>query len=210
MKKILLLFTILFVSVITTACINNFAIQELNNKAESYLNNGDTETAICRLKSSLELDNEIFQTHYNLAVAYNNIGNYEGSVEEAKRVIELKPDFKDAYYTMAVAKEALAYSILEKEPDENGVIQELTIDEIALFNNKATEAVEAYNQYLVMNTNTEDSDKINSQITTLNEKIKEYTAIYDKKNVEKDKKVQEEVQVQEEQNVENSTAEVNS
>lgn len=210
MKKILLLFTILFVSVITTACINNFAIQELNNKAESYLNNGDTETAICRLKSSLELDNEIFQTHYNLAVAYNNIGNYEGSVEEAKRVIELKPDFKDAYYTMAVAKEALAYSILEKEPDENGVIQELTIDEIATFNNKAAEAVEAYNQYLVMNTNTEDSDKINSQITALNEKIKEYTAIYDKKNVEKDKKVQEEVQVQEKQNVDNPTAEVNN
>ncbi len=210
MKKILLLFTILFVSVITTACINNFAIQELNNKAESYLNNGDTETAICRLKSSLELDNEIYQTHYNLAVAYNNIGNYDGSIEEAKRVIELKPDFKDAYYTMAVAKEALAYSIIEKEPDENGAIQELTIDEIATFNNKATEAVEAYNKYLVMNTNSEDSYKINNQIATLNEKIKEYTAIYDKKNIEKDKKVQQEVQVQEEQNNENPNMEVNN
>lgn len=210
MKKILLLFTILFVSVITTACINNFAIQELNNKAESYLNNGDTETAICRLKSSLELDNEIYQTHYNLAVAYNNIGNYDGSIEEAKRVIELKPDFKDAYYTMAVAKEALAYSIIEKEPDENGAIQELTIDEIATFNNKATEAVEAYNKYLVMNTNSEDSSKINNQIATLNEKIKEYTAIYDKKNIEKDKKVQQEVQVQEEQNNENPNMEVNN
>lgn len=210
MKKILLLFTILFVSVITTACINNFAIQELNNKAESYLNNGDTETAICRLKSSLELDNEIYQTHYNLAVAYNNIGNYEGSIEEAKRVIELKPDFKDAYYTMAVAKEALAYNVLEKEPDDNGEIQELTLDEIATFNNKASEAVEAYNQYLVMNTNTEDSNKINNQIASLNEKIKEYTAIYDKKNLEKDKKVQEEVQVQEEQNAETPNTEVNN
>lgn len=212
MKKILLLFTILFVSVITTACINNFAIQELNNKAESYLNNGDTETAICRLKSSLELDNEIYQTHYNLAVAYNSIGDYEGTVEEAQRVIELKPDFKDAYYTMAVAKEAIAYNIIEKEPDENGVISELTLDEIAAFNSKASEAVEAYNQYLVMNTNSDDSEKINNQIATLNEKIKEYTAIYDSKNIEKDKKVQEEVQnTESEQNAteENST-EVNN
>ena len=98
MKKVLLLFTILFVSVMTTACINNLAIQELNNKAAAYMDKGDTETAICRLKSSLDLDDEIFQTHYNLAVAYNTIGKYKESSEESKKVLELKPDFVDAIY----------------------------------------------------------------------------------------------------------------
>ena len=136
MKKILLLFTILFVSVITTACINNLAIQELNNKAESYLNNGDTETAICRLKSSLDLDDEIYQTHYNLAIAYNTIGNYKESIQESQKVVEFKPDFKIAYYTMAVAQEAYAYEIIENVQDNN----ELTLDEIANFISRANDA----------------------------------------------------------------------
>lgn len=193
MKKILLLFTILFISVITTACINNFAIQELNNKAESYMNNGDTETAICRLKSSLELDNEIYQTHYNLAVAYNSIGNYEGSLEESKKVIELKPDFANAYYTMALAKEGLAFNIINKS-------EELTLDEIADFNNKASEAVETYNKYLVMSTNNEEAEKINQKISEINEKIQEYSTLYDSKNLEKNKKLQEEIQTHQEQN----------
>ncbi len=193
MKKILLLFTILFVSVITTACINNLAIQELNSKAETYMDKGDTETAICRLKSSLDLDNEIYQTHYNLAVAYNSVGNYEGAVEELKKVIELKPDFVDTYYTLAIAKEALAYKIIEKEADEKGIIPELSLDEIAKFNDKATDAIETYNLYLVKKVNAPETEQINANIAELNKKIKEYTEIYDNKTLEKDKKIQEEV-----------------
>ena len=46
MKKVVLLITILFVSVISTACINNLAVQELNNKAKEYMANGETEKAI--------------------------------------------------------------------------------------------------------------------------------------------------------------------
>ena len=196
MKKILLLFTILFVSVITTACINNLAIQELNNKAESYLNNGDTETAICRLKSSLDLDDEIYQTHYNLAIAYNTIGKYKDAINEAQKVIELKPDFKIAYYTMAVAQEGYAFELIENADDNNN----LSLDEIANFINRANEAVETYNKYLVLDTKADNTDKINNQIAQINEKIKEFTALYDNKNVEKDKKVQEEVQSIEEPN----------
>ena len=87
MKRILLLFTILLVSVLTTACINNLAIQELNNKAVAYMDKGDTETAICRLKSSLDLDAEIYETHYNLAIAYNNIKEYEKAITELQMVL---------------------------------------------------------------------------------------------------------------------------
>ena len=175
MKKVLLFFTILFVSVITTACINNLAVQELNNKAADYMDKGDTETAICRLKSSLDLDEEIYQTHYNLAVAYNNIGNYEGTIEEAKRALEINPECFDAYYTMAVAKEALAYRIIEKQPDENGITPELTLDEISAFNSAAQDTVDTYNEYLVKKVDAEETEQVNNKIAELNAKIKEFT-----------------------------------
>ena len=170
MKKVLLLFTILIVSVMTTACINNLAIQELNNKAADYMDKGDTESAICRLKSSLDLDNEMYQTHYNLAVAYNNVNEYEQSIEECKKVLELKPDYYDAYYTMAVAKEALAYQHIEKEDEI-----EPSGEDIEQFTNLAQEAVDTYNEYLTKKIDAEDTEQINGKITELNEKIKEYT-----------------------------------
>ena len=201
MKKVLLLFTILIVSVMTTACINNLAIQELNNKAAAYMDKGDTETAICRLKSSLDLDTEIYQTHYNLAVAYNTIGNYEDSVNESKKVMELKPDFAEAYYTLAVAKETIAYQYINKEPDENGNQPELTLDEISNFNNTAQEAIDAYNEFLVKKVDAEETDAVNAKISELNIKVKELTRIYDERNAQNQEQISMEVEehTQEEQ-----------
>ena len=163
----------------TTACINNLAIQELNNKAAAYMDKGDTETAICRLKSSLDLDAEIYQTHYNLAVAYNTIGNYHDSVEESKKVLELKPDFAEAHYTLAIAKEELAYQIINKMPDENGYTPELTLDEISDFNNMAQESIDNYNSFLVKKVDAVETLQVNNKITELNGKIKEFTQKYD-------------------------------
>ena len=184
MKKVLLLFTILFVSVMTTACINNLAIKELNNKAAAYMDKGDTETAICRLKSSLDLDDEIFQTHYNLAVAYNTIGKYKESSEESKKVLELKPDFLDAIYTLAVAKEALAYELIDDKTIIGADKPELSMDEIAEFNNAAQGAIDAYNEYLVKKVDAKETDEVNAKIAELNQKIKELTQIYDTKSME--------------------------
>ena len=164
------------VSVMTTACINNMAIKELNDKAESYLDKGDTEAAICRLKSSLDLDNEIYQTHYNLAVAYNTIGNYNGAIEEANKVLELKQDFFDAYYLIAVAKEAIAYEALGDAAEG----EMPSLEAISDFNTKAQDAIDTYNKYLVNVPNAIETDKINSKIAELNNKIKEYTEYYDK------------------------------
>lgn len=194
MKKILLLFTILFVSVFTTACINNFAIQELNNKAESYMDRGDTETAICRLRSSLDLDNEIFETHYNLAVAYNSIGKHKEAIVELNKAIELKPDFADAYYTLAVAKESVTYSLIENIDDPS----ELSLDEITEFNNNAASTVEAYNEYLVKKIDANDTSEINSRIEDLNQKIKEFTDIYDSKSQKTEKEVEQELDTESE------------
>ncbi len=189
MKKVLLLITILSISVLTTACINNFAVKELNSKAESYMDKGDTEMAICRLKSSLDLDNSIYQTHYNLAIAYNNISNYEGVINEAKKVLELKPDFYDALYLMAVAKEAIAYQTIEIVENP----YDLSAEQIADFNDKASDAVDTYNKYLVNKPNAPETEQINNKIVELNNKIKEYTDIYDSKNAEMQNQIQEEV-----------------
>ena len=41
MKKALFLVTILTLSVLSTACINNLAVQELNNKAAEYMKKGE-------------------------------------------------------------------------------------------------------------------------------------------------------------------------
>ncbi len=178
MKKIFLLFTILIVSVMTTACINNLAVQELNSKAVKYMDNGDSKTAICRLKSSLDLDNEIYQTHYNLAVAYNNVGQYEEAIVELNKVLELKPDFYDAIYTLAVAKEAIAFKIIENDNEDEDTVKKYTKDEITEFNNKASEVIELYNQYLSKKVNAKESDVINTRISDINSKIKQFSEEY--------------------------------
>ncbi len=193
MKKTLLLLTILIMSVLTSACINNLAIQELNNKAQAYMNKGDAETAICRLKSSLDLDNEVYQTHYNLGVAYASIGNYEDAITELEKVKELNADFADTYYTLAMSKEALAYKIIEKAPDTFGNVPELSMEEIEEFTNKATDVIETYNEYLVKKTNAPETEQVNNKISELNQKIKEYTEIYDNKQSSTDEQIQNEL-----------------
>ena len=105
MKKALLLVSILFISVVSTACINKFAVQELNNKAKGYIEQGDYENAIERLKSSVDLDDTVFETHYNLAVAYTQAEDYSNAIESFRKAIELNPEFADAYYSLAVAEE---------------------------------------------------------------------------------------------------------
>ncbi len=186
MKKIILLFTILSVSVLTTACINNFAIQELNNKAVQYMDNGDSETAICRLKSSLDLDDEMYQTHYNLAIAYNNTGNYEEAVKELKKVLELKPDFHDAVYTMAVAKEAIAAQIIDKTDSQGDKILQPTSAEMQEYNNKISEVIDLYNQYLVKKVNADEEKQINEKIKELNMQMKEFSLKLEQAEQKKD------------------------
>ena len=111
MKKALLLASILFVSVMSTACINNFAVQELNSKAKIYMEEGDYNGAIERLKSSIDLDDTIFETHYNLAVAYTQAEDYANAIEAYKDAINLNPDMPDSYYSLAVAEENLTVDL---------------------------------------------------------------------------------------------------
>ena len=112
MKKAFLLATILFISVISTACINNFAVQELNNKAQDFMEKGDYASAIERFKSSVDLDGSIFETQYNLAVAYTKAEDYANAIKTYNDAIKLNPDFPDSYYSLAVCEENLAKDII--------------------------------------------------------------------------------------------------
>ena len=117
MKKIILLITVLFVSVISTACINNLAVQELNSKAQEYMEAGDIEKAICRLRSSIDLDANVFESHYNLGVALISAKQYDEAAKSLENAIKLKPDFADSYYSLAVAQEELAYKKINKKAE---------------------------------------------------------------------------------------------
>lgn len=112
MKKAIFIVTILFVAVISTACINNMAVQELNNAAKSYMDKGDYDSAIERLESSIELDSTIYETHYNLGVAYINAKQYPKAITELNRAIELNSKYANTYYTLAVAQENQADSLI--------------------------------------------------------------------------------------------------
>ena len=65
MKKALMIVSVLFVAVVSTACINNIAVQELNNKAAEYMQKGDYESAYNRYKSSVVALAEQFGTRKN-------------------------------------------------------------------------------------------------------------------------------------------------
>ena len=115
MKKAILLAAVLLISVISTACINNFAVQELNNKAKEFMDRGDYASAIERLKSSVDLDGNVFETQYNLAVAYTQAEDYANAIKTYGDVIRLNPDFADSYYSLAVCEENLAKDIISGE-----------------------------------------------------------------------------------------------
>jgi len=185
MKKIILLITILFVSVISTACINNLAVQELNNKAQEYLAKGETDKAISRLRSSIDLDTSIFETHYNLGIALIQANDYSEAEMSLKKAIELKPDFADSYYSLAVAYQGMAEKLTE-DASKTSVLED---DEVVKENVELSEidkikvveylnsAISNYNKYLAKKPNTQDKDKVEQQIKEINKEIVKYNSL---------------------------------
>lgn len=188
MKKALLLVSILFISVVTTACINNLAVQELNNKAAAFMEEGNYTEAIERLKSSIDLDSSLYESHYNLAIAYTKAEDYPNAITAYEKTIELKPDFADAYYGVAVVQEDLIADLntgrltvndegnLEKiDPDDTADSEHIddkafiVSDKTKEYINSLTEAaVKNYEIYLEKNPSASDADDIRSHIKDLN------------------------------------------
>lgn len=189
MKKALLLVCVLTISVISTACINKFAVQELNNKAMVYMEKGDYEEAIHRLKSGIDLDDSIFETHYNLAVAYTKVEDYVKALNSYKKAIALNPDCADCYYSMAVAQESIITELQSGElvvndegeivknksedkddDDEEAKSHELSAVEQERVLELAKEAISNYNTYLDKSESVDNEEEIKDRISDL-EKI---------------------------------------
>jgi tetratricopeptide (TPR) repeat protein len=181
MKKVVLIASILFVAVASTACINNLAVQDLNNKAKVYADKGDYTQAIERLKSSIDLEPSIFETHYNLAVVYTQAEDYVNAVDEYKKVISMKPNLADSYYSLATAQNNLAVDMKQGKVRMNAdkslftpkedVFEEkvsLTDDEEDYIEDLYEESLENYKKYLEMSPNASDKDDVEAHIVRIN------------------------------------------
>lgn len=186
MKKALMIVSVLLVAVISTACINNMAVQELNNKAAEYMQKGDYESAMNRLQASLDLDATMYETYYNLGVAAINAQKYDKAIEALEGGIKIKPDFADFYYSLGIAQSEKANQIvdsaaqkLEEDSDKsenvnekNAVMEAGKRTEAVEEKNKAIElkksAIENLRKYLEMKPNAEDKETIEALIEESN------------------------------------------
>ena len=183
MKKALLLVSILFLSVVSTACINNLAVQELNTKAQQYMEQGDYQSAIARLKSSIDLDDTIFETHYNLAVAYTQAEEYINAIESYRNAIAINADMADVYYSLAIAQSNLALDLARGQIrlDESGNMYTPTDEQLknepkeykpdqktlAMIDELNAEAINNFNTYLNKAPNTQDYEEVSNKIKEL-------------------------------------------
>lgn len=168
MKKALLIASVLFIAVITTACINNIAVQELNNKAAEYMQKGDYESAVNRLQASIDLDSSMYETYYNLGIAATNAKKFEIAIEAFENGIKIKPDNADFYYSLAVAQsewaENLTEDIDEKKVSDEDKAKSEELKKLAISN---------ASKYLEMKPDAEDKEAVEDLIEDLNKEAKE-------------------------------------
>ena len=174
MKKALMIASILFVAVISTACINNIAVQELNNKAAEYMEKGDYESAMNRLQASLDLDSSMYETYYNLGIAAINAKKFDKAIEALEGGVAIKPDFAEFYYSLGVAQIELADELVtpKEEASDKKVEAEAEgdVDKLSEADNKAkaidlkTQAIENLKKYLEMKPNAEDQQTVKELI----------------------------------------------
>ena len=168
MKKALLIASVLFIAVISTACINNIAVQELNNKAAEFMQKGDYESAVNRLQASIDLDATMYETYYNLGIAATNAKKYETAIEAFENGIKLKPEQADFYYSLAVtqssyADELVETSVYDEEKDET-VEKKVSDEDKAKAEALKISAIENLKKYLEMVPNAEDKETVENLI----------------------------------------------
>lgn len=190
MRKFLSILSILLVSVLSTACINNLAVQELNNKAKVFMDKGDYENAISRLEASVDLDDTIFETQYNLAVAYTYANNYKEAIETFGKAINLKPTMAETYYSLGVAQENFAIDVIKGEVNINGEkpsddeveeqdnanasedSTELSKEDKEAVKELYNQAIQSYETYLQKAGNAKDRGNVEAKISNIKTEIK--------------------------------------
>ena len=181
MKKALMIVSVLIVAVISTACINNMAVQELNNKAAEYMQKGDYESAMNRLQASLDLDSTMYETYYNLGIAAINAQKYDKAIEALEGGIKVKADFADFYYSLGIAQNSFADEILDNDSDDvsdaerNAEInkaddaqKEISVEDKAKAEELKKQALDNLKKYYSMNPDAKDKEAVESLIAEIN------------------------------------------
>jgi len=168
MKKALLIASVLFIAVISTACINNIAVQELNNKAAEYMQKGDYESAMNRLQASIDLDSTMYETYYNLGIAATNAKKYDIAIDAFESGIKLKPEHADFYYSLGVAQSAYADELIETtvfdESKDEVVEKKVSEDDTKQAEGLKISAIENLKKYLEMEPNAQDKQTVEDLI----------------------------------------------
>ncbi len=177
MKKALMIASVLFIAVVSTACINNIAVQELNNKAAEYMQKGDYESAMNRLQASIDLDATMYETHYNLGIAATNAKKYDKAIDAFEKGIKLKPDYANFYYSLGAAQSSYADELTQKEyyDEEKGetVEKEVTEENELKAIGLKQSAAASFAKYLEINPNAEDKSTVEEMIKDCNTFIEE-------------------------------------
>lgn len=168
MKKALLIASILFIAVISTACINNIAVQELNNKAAEFMQKGDYESAINRLQASIDLDSTMYETYYNLGIAATNAKKYDIAIEALENGLKIKPDFSNFYYSLAIAQAEYSEYLIELNEDKKEFSAEDKTKSEELKNLAITNA----QKYLELEPQAEDREDVEEFLEDLNKEEK--------------------------------------
>ena len=177
MKKALLIASVLFIAVVSTACINNIAVQELNNKAAEYMQKGDYEAAINRLEASIDLDATMYETYYNLGIAATNAKKYDKAIEAFNSGIKVKSDYPDFYYSLGVAQLEYADFLLEDEifdkDKEETVKKEVSVTDREKAEAYKKLAADNLTKYLELKPDAADKNDVEELIKNCNEAPKE-------------------------------------
>lgn len=170
MKKALLIATVLFIAVISTACINNIAVQELNNKAAEFMQKGDYEAAVNRLQASIDLDSTMYETYYNLGIAATNAKKFDIAIDALENGLKIKPDYANFYYSLAVAQAEYAEYILNPivDDDKEDVKKEISEEDKAKSTELKESALANAKKYLKIAPNAEDKETVEEFINDLN------------------------------------------
>lgn len=178
MKKLTSFLILLFLGVITSACVNTFAVHELNERAVKFTQEGDYQKAIARLESAIDLDESVYETRYNLAVAYIGNNDCEKALESIEKAQSLlKDEDSSLLYSKGVAYDCLADKLINKKDDDGEEIKIIYKNPQEKFEaeNKyidyLTKANENYERYIELDPEAKDKDAVEQTVSKNKELI---------------------------------------
>lgn len=179
MFKLIKFLFILFLGVISCACVNMVAVHELNTKASGYLEEGDLDSAISRLEASVDLDGNIYESRYNLANAYLRKGKIQKALENIEVAININKNEPIAFYTHGIIAQEAAEEIYEKTNEKGEKVptvfkyKEDAIKAAKRYTKLLSDANESYERYISLLPNAEDTQQIYDIINENKQKIEQ-------------------------------------